>query len=126
MMASEGINAIADWVKVSLGSLGTGFQLTSGVEELEFSYIWVPMPKIKKEQEETEESEEEDFEFVELVEEDENKEGWGLPQGVRIKLTLHDPTAEEQEVTFTTTVAFRGPTTRRTGKELDGPRGLSL
>ena len=83
----------------------------TGVEELEFSYIWVPMPKIKKEQEETEESEEEDFEFVELVEEDENKEGWGLPQGVRIKLTLHDPTAEEQEVTFTTTVAFRGPTT---------------
>jgi NhaC family Na+:H+ antiporter len=39
MMAGEGLGAIGEWATVSLSSLGNGFQLTSGVEELDSTFV---------------------------------------------------------------------------------------
>jgi NhaC family Na+:H+ antiporter len=39
MMAGEGLGAIGQWATVSLSSLGNGFQLSSGVEELDSTFV---------------------------------------------------------------------------------------
>ncbi len=42
---------------------------------------------------------------------DENSEGWGLPQALRIELTMEDDFSESGETTFATFIIFQGPTT---------------
>ena len=38
-MADEGLNAFAEWAKLSLESLGTGFELGSGDSDLDSTFI---------------------------------------------------------------------------------------
>ena len=47
---------------------------------------------------------------IEPVVLEENRQRWGLPQGVRVSLTLEDVNAESGRTTFDTAVSFRGPT----------------
>ena len=47
---------------------------------------------------------------IEPVVLEENRQRWGLPQGVRVSLTLEDVNAESGRTTFDTAVTFRGKT----------------
>lgn len=82
------------------------FELASGIKDVEISYYWA-RPK-------TEESAE-DAAFADAPPEflilEENDKGWGLPQAVKMVMTVADPNDEDEETTFTTFVAFQGPTT---------------
>lgn len=57
---------------------------------------------------------------------DEHEQGWGLPQGIEIALTLADETAESGQTTFTTFVSFRGETTQLEEGSVTGPRRAVL
>ena len=61
-----------------------------------------------------------------LFEVGEHQEGWGLPQGLRLRLSLDDPTSDDGTVTFGSTLAFRGPTTQLVEGQSGGPRGGGL
>ncbi len=85
------------------------FELMAGVADLEISYYWAPPvderrsigsggPPAP----------------VEFIVRDENRLGDGLPQAVRIALTVLDANSPSGETVFTTTVPFPGPTTRLT------------
>lgn len=80
------------------------FELASGVLDFELTYLWTgkedaadplnpgALPKI------------------EIHELDEHREGDGIPQGIRISLTLVDDVAPKGRTTFTTYAIFQGPT----------------
>ena len=40
-----------------------------------------------------------------------NREGWGLPQGIKVVMTLEDLNAESGRTSFMFHTAFHGPTT---------------
>ena len=95
------------------------FELAYGVEDFEISYYWLP-----PEEEAPDVSETGPPKPVEFVVRDEHPEGSGIPQGIRIDLTLLDANAESGETTFTTYVVFRGPTTALEEDSLDKAGGL--
>jgi prepilin-type N-terminal cleavage/methylation domain-containing protein len=81
------------------------FELASGVLDFELTYLWTG---------EQEESNSLDpnapLPEVEIYELDEHREGDGIPQGIRISLTLADQDAPKGRSTFTTYAIFQGPT----------------
>ncbi|HOZ46875.1 MAG TPA: prepilin-type N-terminal cleavage/methylation domain-containing protein [Candidatus Hydrogenedentes bacterium] len=79
------------------------FELACNVKDFEVWYFWMPP--------DTERESEEPPSYIEPVILEENNEGWGLPQGLKIALTVEDPNAQTGETTFVTAVTFRGPTT---------------
>lgn len=83
------------------------FDLAYGVKNFELRYYWVP-PK-KEVQDATETGPPQPVKFIVR---DEHPEGSGIPQGIRIELTLIDANAESGERTFTTYVVFHGQTTQ--------------
>ena len=91
------------------------FDLAHGVEDLSFRYYWHP-PAGEEPLGDRHEMENGLLVF------EENREGWGLPQGMRIELSLAD---EENETsnTFATMVVFQGPTTELDGDTRQGPLG---
>ncbi len=97
------------------------FELASDVMDFEIRYIWMPAlePEMALERQPVPE-------WIAPVVEDENPAGAGLPQALRIALTVADPNTEAGQTTFTSFVAFRGPTTRRTEDQplLAGGSGL--
>lgn len=91
------------------------FDLADGVEDLSFRYYWHP-PEGEEPLGDRREMENGLLVF------EENREGWGLPQGMRIELSMAD---EENETsnTFATIVVFQGPTTQLDGDARQGPLG---
>ena len=90
------------------------FDLAAGVKDFEIRYIWrppdedvSPIPG---------DAAPEPVEFVVL---EEHSKGSGIPQGLRIELTLLDANAESGESTFTTYVVFRGATSELDREFLD-------
>ncbi len=85
------------------------FDLAEHVDDFVIKYYWLPP---KSELKEIDPSlPPAPIKFIVL---DELKEGMGMPQGIRIELTLEDATVSKkskaQKTTFTTMTAFRGPT----------------
>jgi prepilin-type N-terminal cleavage/methylation domain-containing protein len=78
------------------------FDLAEGVLDFELTYIWIgeqETPGLGAELPEPE-----------VYELDEHREGDGIPQGIRISLTLTDEGAESGKTKFTTYAVFQGPT----------------
>lgn len=105
--------------RVSLGRKSR-FYLAKNVLDLEITYYWVPPPV----------GEPDPLEppvWVYPIEKEESREGWGLPQGMRVAMTLEDPNAEAKKTVFTYRLTFHGPTTpyseERIGR-LEGLEGL--
>ena len=107
----------AEPARMDLGRKRT-FELAAGVIDFEIRYLWVPQPEFNPmlpfgpAGPMTGELLEryEPLELVEFVEADELAEGEGLPKGIGITLTLADASADKGHTTFSTVVAFRGPT----------------
>jgi prepilin-type N-terminal cleavage/methylation domain-containing protein len=78
------------------------FDFATGVLGFDVWYYWVPKPP--------------DRPFgtppiqVEPIVLEENRQGWGLPQGMKVAMTLEDPNSTTGEATFLATVTFHGPT----------------
>lgn len=97
---------------VKLGS-ESQFELAAGVKTMELHYYWV-QPK-------------EDEGLLgadpgapaEFVIRDEHEEGAGIPQAIRIDLTMIDPNAEKGETKFSTFAVMHGPTTKMTETSVD-------
>lgn len=115
------LESLEDEGRVEVGRVRLGgtrdFVIAEGIEDFRFSYWWIPpaeegklgpdgAPDLRRAP----------------VERKENKRGTGLPQGVRIDMTVRDAYEEEGEKTFTTFVTFNGPTTEYSADAL-GPAG---
>jgi len=95
---------------------GKTFKLLHTAKKLQFTYYWLP----------PEENPEDPPVPMDPVEIDRNQRGWGLPQGVKVSLTLQDKDDEDAEpMTFTEFIVFRGPTTPYDEKRILG-EGSSL
>lgn len=81
------------------------FEMASGVLDFELTYLWTGAE---------EEADALDANAppppVEIHELDEHREGDGIPQGIRISLTLADDGAPKGRTTFTNYAVFQGPT----------------
>jgi hypothetical protein len=77
------------------------FELVSGVRDLELAYYWLP-PQERQARVTVP---------VEALMSEENPLGFGLPQGLSVRLTVEDPNAESGETTFSTFVPIQGPST---------------
>lgn len=86
---------------VKLGTEET-FELATGIRGLRFTYYWLPASQGAADQSLTAGS----FEPIVM---EKNVRGWGLPQGIKIVLDVLDPNSESGVTTFTTFVAFQGP-----------------
>lgn len=92
----------------SVVKLGRGrvFELAYGVLDFEITYLWV-----EETDEEADPLGEDESETVFKVHHlDEHRQGDGIPQAIRIALTLADANAEDGSTTFTTYAVFQGPT----------------
>jgi len=87
-----------------------GYELASGVLDFDVYYLWLPEGEDDYESDVDSIGDAGPPEPVELIEKRENRVGWGLPQGLRIAVTLVDENAEEGETTFETTLRLFGPT----------------
>jgi prepilin-type N-terminal cleavage/methylation domain-containing protein len=88
------------------------FDLATGLRDLELGYLWVMPPTVEA-----------PVFNREPLEVGENREGWGLPQGVRIRLTMMDEFSERGHTAFQTLVVFRGRTTELGEGLTGGPAG---
>ena len=89
------------------------FDLATGLRDLEMTYLWVlPLPE-----------EGEKIQDPGPLEVHENREGWGLPQGIRVRLTMMDEFADQGRTPFQTMVVFRGVTTPFGEGVSGGPAG---
>ena len=93
-----------DSTVVKRGSKRT-FEMASGVVDFELTYMWAgeeepPDPLNPNAPPEP----------VEIFELDEHREGDGIPQAIRIKLTMVDDDAPKGRTSFTTYAVFQGPT----------------
>jgi len=79
------------------------FEIARNVRDFAVTYYWIPPVKTKPG--------EPPPQWVPPVTLKRSEEGWGLPQGIRVDLTIQDDTATGKETTFTLATAFRGPTT---------------
>lgn len=84
----------------------TDFELAYEVKQLELRYYWLP-PNTGI----GDATDQGPPAPVEYIIREENPKGSGIPQGIRIDLTLQDDNSESGETTFTTFVVFRGATT---------------
>ncbi len=94
------------------------FEIASGVLDFELTYLWVG------EEEEQDAISSDAPESAEVFELDEHNEGDGIPQGIRIALTLADEVAPKRRTTFTTYAVFQGPTDKFEDAE-ESSEGLS-
>ncbi len=105
-----------DKTRVKLGKKHS-FDLAAkdNVLGLEITYYWVPP---------VERVADEPPEWVEPIEMKENRQGWGLPQGLRATLTVRDANSQSGKATFSFRTAFRGPTTPYNEERLGSVGGL--
>lgn len=78
------------------------FDVASDVRGFDIEYRWIP-PHVYKPDEPPE--------WLEPIVLDHSEQDWGLPQGLRLTLTLDNPEVDGGRRNFTTALAFRGPTT---------------
>jgi len=87
--------------RISLGRK-IKFCIAENVKDFEITYYWIPPVPHDLEI---------PPEWVEPIVKEENREGWGLPQGIKVVITLKDLNAEKGRTDFTFQTAFHGPTT---------------
>jgi prepilin-type N-terminal cleavage/methylation domain-containing protein len=78
------------------------FEMAADVTDFEIEYYWIPRwewPDVKQPPPK-----------VDPLTKDKNEQGWGVPQGVKLALTLKNPNSESGKTTFTTRITFNGPT----------------
>ncbi len=75
---------------------------TDSVTSFKVKYYWIPPVERKEDEPPT---------WIDPVVLDESREGWGLPQGIQVTLTLKDVNSESGKTAFTYRMSFRGPTT---------------
>jgi len=92
------------------------FEIALNVRDLAFSYYWIPPVETKPN--------EPPPQWVAPVILERSEEGWGLPQGLRVDLTIQDDTATGEETTFSLATAFRGPTTPYNENKIGSPGEL--
>jgi len=80
------------------------FEIAEGVLDFELTYLWTGNDDSRDALSRDEPPD------VEIYELDEHREGDGIPQGIRIALTLADDGAPKGRTTFTTYAVFQGPT----------------
>ena len=88
---------------VDLGRKET-FEIARHVLGMKVTYLWIPLAQPQGSLYRWDEKPER----IEPLERDEPNEEWGMPQGIRLSLTVADPASEEGEKVFTTTLTFRG------------------
>ncbi|GMV90582.1 MAG: hypothetical protein AMXMBFR82_03600 [Candidatus Hydrogenedentota bacterium] len=94
------------------------FELAYGVKNFELRYYW--NPPITTVQDATDQGPPPPAEFIVR---DDHPKGSGIPQGIRIDLTLLDDNGESGETTFSTFVVFRGATTELEEESIDTEGG---
>lgn len=90
--------------------------IVDDVEDLKFTYYWIPPYEQKPD---------EPPKWLEPIELKESREGWGLPQGIKAELTVNDQTSSSGKATFPLRVSFRGPTTPYNEKRIGALGGGS-
>jgi prepilin-type N-terminal cleavage/methylation domain-containing protein len=91
------------------------FEIAEGVLDFELTYLWTG------EDEAQDALDQNELPDVTIYELDEHREGDGIPQGIRIALTLADNGAPKGRTTFTTYAVFQGPTDKyEVPGEMDG------
>lgn len=89
------------------------FVLASNVDDLQFTYIWMPVPKDR------------DTEIpptpIEPYELHRHKERWGLPQGVQLTMTFQDPEDRSKRLEISARMPIRSPSSR---KPMSGPGSI--
>lgn len=80
------------------------FEIASGVLDFELTYLWTGEEDPQDPLDPNSPPE------IEIHELDEHREGDGIPQGIRISLTLVDEAAPKGRTTFTNYAVFQGPT----------------
>lgn len=96
------------------------FELATEIKRFQIEYLWV------RQEDRSGGVGSSDAGVADRVVMEEHKEGWGMPQGMRLHLVVTDANAESRETTFTTTVAFRGPTTTMTQGRMGNRWGAPL
>jgi prepilin-type N-terminal cleavage/methylation domain-containing protein len=103
---------VIDDTIVKLGS-ESQFELAEGVKKLEFHYYWL-QPEEDQDVLGKPVNAPATFDIV-----DEHEEKSGIPQAIRIDLTLLDPNAENGETLFSTYAVMHGPTTLVKDRSID-------
>lgn len=78
------------------------FVLASNIRDFNVEYIYLPKPKEDRKPEEPPV-------YVEPIYLERNKEGWGLPQGIKVEVTVQDPHETDKRTVFTDQITFRIP-----------------
>ncbi|GMW02734.1 MAG: hypothetical protein AMXMBFR84_38700 [Candidatus Hydrogenedentota bacterium] len=98
-----------DRTRVRLG-LRRSFDLANGVRDFSIEYLWQPPADLEQEADATQAGQ--PPVPVAFIVQDHLGEGDGMPQGIRLRLTLYDPNADDGDTTFTAFVNVNGPSTR--------------
>lgn len=104
-----------DKSRVKLGKKHTFDIASKNVLGFELTYYWIP--PVERQQDVPPE-------WIEPIEMTSNRQGWGLPQGLRAVLTVRDPNAQSGKTTFPFRTAFRGPTTPYNEERMGSLGGL--
>lgn len=91
-----------DRTRVKLGRKKKFELVSEGVVGLDLTYFWIPPHQQKPN---------EPPQWLDPIVLKESREGWGLPQGIKVDLTLKDTTSESGKTRFSLRTSFRGPTT---------------
>jgi len=78
------------------------FEIADNVRKFKVAYTWAPIQKDRKITDPPI--------WMDPIVIERNKKGWGLPQGVRISLTLRKPDDKKADTSFLLCKAFRCPT----------------
>jgi len=98
-----------DKTRVKLGRKYKFELIADGVRALDFTYFWIPPYERKPD---------EPPKWLDPIRLTESREGWGLPQGIKVDLTVDDPTSESGKASFSLRTSFRGPTTPYNEKKI--------
>ena len=104
-------NDKVDRTRIKLGRKKKFELVSEGVVGLDFTYFWIPPHEQKPN---------EPPQWLDPIVLKESREGWGLPQGIKVDLTLKDPTSESGKTRFSLRTSFRGPTTPYNEKKIGG------
>ena len=77
------------------------FEFVSNVRKFQVEYFWIRNVNRKPEEPPA---------YIEPIVLKEQREGWGLPKGIRVTITVEDPSAASGRTTFVTMIAFQCPT----------------
>jgi len=86
------------------------YEIADDVRDFEVSYVWVPVDE--------DANPERPPKWMEPIVLERNDKGWGLPQGLRIRLALRKPDDKKQETEFLLSNAFHCPTSKYDPKRM--------